>query len=131
MEKRIKYITLIDNWIYVILDGKKLLIGDKTYDVTKYDEIKNILKLDSIYIIDINYNLIDIKTNEIILCGNNISNISKYKDDILIINLKNDANQKFLFDIESKRLLPISKNYDIVYYIKNKMYVLKNQITNK
>ncbi len=125
---KVNNIKIIDNFLYIILNDRKLLVNKDIYDVTKYDDIKKVITLNKDVCIVTNNNLINIKSSKTILDDDNIIRIEKYSDDKLILVLK--EKDQVLYDIKTKKILSIPLNYYLDSILFDNIYVLKDKKNN-
>lgn len=131
LNMRINDITRIDEWLFIVFDNdKKILIdqkNNKVYDISDYYCFINAYEMDDkVYAVLKNGLALDfvlLDNMKVVFEDKKASRIYKEDDRVLNIHMKIGAGDKRLYDIKTKKYLPVPQDYEYEHSLGNNLYV--------
>lgn len=133
--KHIKIIDMdkVDDYLFIILDnGQKILTNGKDlYDVSDYNHLSSMFNMGGKFcaVMTKGYSLcvVDLKTMEVLFEDEKAYHISKQDGRTLHIIMKIGGGNDTIYDIETKKYLPASDDYEFENSLGNNLYVFREQ----
>lgn len=133
---KIKGIYDIDDYFYITFDNnQKILINKenkKIYDISNYGSFEKVYIMNGkkcAYLKGYTTYLVDLDKDEILFEDEYVEYISKEDEKMLHVIKKGSHNN--LYNIETKKYLPVPKNYEFEHSLGNNLYVFKDQNREK
>jgi hypothetical protein len=126
---KIKRIENHKDYLLIVLDNdqKVLTNGKEVYNVSDYDNFVDIFpmgnRLCTVLLKSYTHCLIDLKTMEVLFEDRNAYSISKQDDRTLHVIKKIGGGNTTIYDIETKKYLPVPVDYEFENSLGNGMYV--------
>lgn len=133
--KNIKIIDIdkVDNYLFIILDnGQKILTdGKDLYDVSDYSHLLSMFNMGDKFcaVMTKGYSLcvVDLKTMKVLFEDDKSYHVSKQDDRTLHIIMKIGGGNNTIYDIETKKYLPVPNNYEFERSLGNNLYVFREK----
>ncbi|MBO5096015.1 MAG: hypothetical protein J6B98_03995 [Bacilli bacterium] len=138
-KKQLKIIDIVkvEDYLFIKLDNHQnfLTNGKDIYDVSKYSYLMKIFnmkdKLCAVFSTGYNVCVVDLKTMEVLFEDRDAYLISKEDDRTLKVVKKINAGNDTIYDIETKKYLPMPENYEYEQSLGNNLYVFREKLDSK
>lgn len=132
---RINDITRVDEWLFIVFDNDKKILLDqknnKVYDISDYYSFINAYEMDDkVYAVLRNGLALDfvlLENMEVVFEDKSASRIFKEDDRVLNIHMKVGAGDNKLYDIKTKKYLPVPQDYKYEHSLGNNLYVFSKK----
>lgn len=137
-ELNIKHIKItdmdkVDDYLFIALDTKQKILtnGTELYDVSEYNHLLSMFHMGDKFcaVMTKHYSLclVELKTMEVLFEDSDAYHISKQDRRTLNIIMKVGCGNNTIYDIETKKYLPVPDNYKFENSLGNNLYVFREE----
>ena len=130
----IKDMDKVNDYLFIILDnGQKILTnGKELYDCSEYSHFTDIFtmgnRLCAVFTKYSSISVVDLNKMEVLFEDRNAYHVSIQDERTLhVIMKRRDKNNTILYDIETKKYLPVPDEYEFEHSLGNNLYVFREQ----
>ena len=130
----IKDVDKVNDYLFIILDnGQKILTnGKELYDCSEYSHFTDIFtmgnRLCAVFTKYSSISVVDLNKMEVLFEDRNAYHVSIQDERTLhVIMKRRDKNNTILYDIETKKYLPVPDEYEFEHSLGNNLYVFREQ----
>lgn len=133
----IKKIEKVNDYLFIILDnGQKILTdGKKLYDCSEYTHFTDIFtmgdKLCAVFRDYYNVVVVDLNKMEVLFKDGEAYHVSKQDERTLNVIKHIGYGNKTIYDVETKKYLPMPLEYEFEHSLGNNLYVFREEHNSK
>lgn len=133
----IKDMTKIEDWLFIILENNQKILtnGKEVYDFSDYDALKDIFAVNGKVYASLTKGftlfLVDIHTQEVLFQDSDALHISMKNERILHVIKKIGKGNNTIFNLVTKKYLPVPENYEFEKALSDNLYVFREDDCNK
>ena len=130
----IKDVNKVNDYLFIILDNDQKILtnGKELYDCSEYSHFTDIFtmgnRLCAVFTKYSSISVVDLNKMEVLFEDRNAYHVSMQDERTLhVIMKRRDKNNTILYDIETKKYLPVPDGYEFEHSLGNNLYVFREQ----